>query len=148
MMRAVLALISAACLLPAAARGNSDSDALFQFGLIGSWSFDCQAPPSPRNPYLNFALLHAGAPTRQVVTGKPEYDAVVPISDAAVVDDAHLRMSYPQGGVTITVTLLKEQRRIRPFEAVASDGTVSVSDGIAKSTGQATAWLTRCPDLP
>ena len=148
MIRALIAMTLAACFACTAARANEDSDALFQFGLIGSWAFDCQGPPSPRNPYLNFALLHPGAPTRQVVTGKPEYDTVVPISDATLIDDAHLRLSYPQGGVTITVTLLKEQRRIRPFDAVASDGTVAVADGIAKSTGQATAWLTRCPDLP
>lgn len=138
--------LAALPLLPGAARADSDSDALQQFGLIGNWALDCHAPPSPGNPFMNFIPSSAGKPTRQIVTGKPEYDSLVAISDTALLDASHLRLSYPQGKVTVTVTLVKDQRRVRPFEAVASDGTVSVKGGIVQFSGQPTRWLEKCPD--
>jgi hypothetical protein len=133
-------------LLPTASQAGKDSDELLQFGLVGSWALDCTKPPSPANPFVNFTPSTAGQPTRQVITGKPQFDSLVPLSDAQMLDATYLRVSYPQGRVTITVTLLKDQRRIRPYEAVASDGTVSVSGGNVKATGQPTSWLLKCAD--
>ncbi len=130
------AFLSRTCLAAAGARGSACRQrqrCASQFGLIGSWSFDCQKPPSPANPFINFMPSTADQPTRQIITGKPEYDSLVPLSDVAMLDMTHLRLSYPQGGVTVTVTLLKEQRRIRPYEAVASDGTTSVNGGNRQS---------------
>ena len=68
----------------------------------------------------------------------------MPISDAALLDDTHLRLSYPQASVTITATLLKDKQRIRPVEAVASDGNVSIHGGLVQRTGQPTGWLQKC----
>jgi hypothetical protein len=133
-------------LMPAIAQAGKDSDELQQFGLVGSWSFDCSKTPSPANPFINFIPSTAGQPSRQVITGKPQYDSLVPLSDAQMLDATHLRLTYPQGGVTVTVTLVKEQRRIRPYEAVASDGTVSVSRGVVKASGLPTGWLLKCAD--
>jgi hypothetical protein len=95
---------------------------------------------------MSFTPSTAGQPTRQIITGKPQYDRLVPLSSAEMLDATHLRLSYPQGSVMITVTLLKDQRRIRPYEAVASDGTVSVSGGNIRATGQPTSWLLKCAD--
>ena len=145
MRRRVLAL-ALVLLEPSASQAARDSDALVQFGLIGNWAFDCKKPPSPANPFVNFTPSSAGQPMRQLVTGKPQYDSLVPIHDVAMLDANYLRLSYPQGRVTITVTLLKQQNRIRPYEAMASDGTVSVSGGIAKATGRPTGWLLKCAD--
>jgi len=139
----VLALL---LLAPAVARAGKDSDALVQFGLIGNWALDCHKPPGAGNPFVSFTPSNAGQPTRQVITGDPEHDSLVPLRDVAVLDATHLRLTYPQGGVTITATLLKEQRRIRPYEAVASNGLVSVSGGNVKATGRPTAWLAKCAD--
>jgi hypothetical protein len=144
--RAFLFALASLPLAPAAAHAGKDSDALLQFGLIGTWAFDCQKPPSPADPFINFTPSTADQPTRQIITGKREYDSLVPLSDIAMLDMTHLRLSYPQGGVTVTVTLLKEQRRIRPYEAVASDGTTSVSGGNVKATGLPTNWLLKCAD--
>jgi hypothetical protein len=146
MRRVPAALLLSLSLLAGAAQAGADSDALLQFGLIGNWALHCQAPPSPANPFMSFMPSTAGQPTRQIITGKPEYDSLVPIRDATMIDNNHLRLSYPQAAVTITVTLVKEQRRIRPLEAVASDGTVSVKDGIVQFSGQPTNWLERCAD--
>jgi hypothetical protein len=144
--RAFLLALALLLLAPAVSRAGRDSDELLRFGLIGNWAFDCQKPPSPANPLINFAPSTAGQPTRQIITGKPEYDSVVPLSAVAMLDATHLRLSYPQGGVTVTVTLLKELRRFRPYDAVASDGTVSVSGGNVKATGLPTNWLLKCAD--
>ena len=142
-MLLALALLPA---LPKLSEAGADSDALLQFGLIGNWAFDCQKAPSPANPFVNFTFSSAGPPTRQIITGKPEFDSRVPLSDVAILDAMHLRLSYPQGGVTVTVTLLMELGRVRPYEAIASDGTVSVVGGTVKATGQPTNWLLKCGD--
>jgi hypothetical protein len=145
-MRPRLYLLALALLplMPALSWAGADSDAVLQFGLIGNWAFDCEKPPSPANPFINFAPSSAGEPTRQIVTGRPEFDSRVPLSNVEILDAMHLRLSYPQGGVTVTVTLLMELGRFRPYEAVASDGTVSVSGGNVKATGQPTNWLVKC----
>ena len=146
MRRCAYPLALALLFLPAIAHAGKDSDALVQFGLIGSWALDCRKPPSPANPFVTFTPSTAGEPTRQIVTGKPQYDSLVPLSDVALLDATHLRLSYPQGPVTVTVTLAKEPRRIRPYEAVESNGMVSVSGGMAKGTGLPTKWLLKCAD--
>jgi hypothetical protein len=139
-----IALVALLLFVPGLATAGADSDALTKFGLIGDWALNCKAFPSPTNPFMTFIPSTAGEPTRQIITGKPQYDSLVPISDAALLDDNHLRLSYPQGGVTITVTLVKDQKRIRPYEAQASDGTLSVSGGIVQRSGRPTAWLQKC----
>jgi hypothetical protein len=142
-------LLFALALLPltsASSEAGADSDALQQFGLIGNWAFDCHKPPSPANPFINFASSSAGQPTRQIITGRPKFDARVPLSDVAILDAMHLRLSYPQGGIKVTVILLMQLGRFRPYEAVVSDGTVSVSGGEVKATGQPTNWLVKCGD--
>ena len=144
--RALLLALGLLLLTPIDSRAGKDSDALERFGLIGGWSLDCQKPPSPANPFMSFTPSTAGQPTRQIITGKPEYDSLVPLSDAEMLDATHLRLSYPQGHVKVTVTLLKEQGRVRPYDAMASDGTVSVSGGNVKATGQPTSWLVKCVD--
>ncbi|HXR88112.1 MAG TPA: hypothetical protein VN728_14130 [Stellaceae bacterium] len=144
--RAFALALAFALLVPVVSRAGADSDALLQFGLIGHWAFDCQKPPSPANPFINFNFTGSGQPTRQIITGKPEIDSRVPLSNVTILDALHLRLSYPQGGVTVTVTLLMELGRVRPYEAIASDGTVSVSGGNVTATGQPTNWLLKCPD--
>lgn len=139
-----VALAAFLLFVPALARASADSDALTKFGLIGDWAANCKAFPSPTNPFVTFIPSTAGQPTRQVITGKPQLDSLVPISDAARIDDTHLRLSYPQGGVTITATLLRDKQRIRPVEAVASDGNVSIHGGLVQRTGQPTGWLQKC----
>lgn len=138
--------VASLSLTPAVSHAGKDSDELKQFGLVGSWSFDCSKTPNPANPFISFVPSTAGQPSRQVITGKPQYDSLVPMTDVKMLDATHLRLTYPQGGVTVTVTLLKEQRRIRPYEAVASDGTVSVSRGVVKASGLPTGWLLKCAD--
>jgi len=144
MRHLALAAMLPLALMPALACAGGDSDTLTKFGLIGDWAFDCKAFPSPTNPFVTFIPSTAGQPTRQITTGNPQHDALVPIGDTALLDDTHLRLSYPQGAVTVTVTLLKDNGRVRPLEARASDGTVSVVAGLVQRTGQPTAWLEKC----
>ena len=144
--RSFLLALALLPLMPALSEAGADSDALVQFGLIGNWAFDCQKPPGPANPFISFTFSRAGEPTRQIITGRPEFDRRVPLSDVAILDAMHLRLSYPQGGVKVTVILLMELGRFRPYEAVVSDGTVSVSGGEVKATGQPTSWLLKCGD--
>jgi hypothetical protein len=144
--RSLLLALALLAVTSASSEAGADSDALLQFGLIGNWAFDCQKPPSPANPFVNFALSSGGQPTRQIITGSPKFDTRVPLSDVAILDAMHLRLSYPQGAIKVTVILLMQLGRFRPYEAVVSDGTVSVSGGEVKATGQPTNWLVKCGD--
>lgn len=146
MTRIIFGLVSLALLFAGSARASNDSDVLAQFGLVGSWASDCHAVPSPTNPFVNFTFSDTGQPMRLVIAGKPQYQSMVPLSDMRSIDETHLQFSYPQAGVTVTVILVKEQNRIRPYRAMASDGTVSVENGIVKSSGQETKWLLKCGD--
>jgi hypothetical protein len=130
--------------VPGIAWAGADSDAVVQFGLIGSWALNCKAPPSPANPFMSFDPSADGEPIRQIITGRPQYDSHVPVSKVSAIGTTRLQLSYPQGGVTITVVLEKDQQGIRPIDATASDGIVSVKDGIVQYTGQPTAWLIKC----
>jgi hypothetical protein len=142
--------IFASCvvLLPAVAHAGPDSDAIVGFGLIGTWALNCQASPGPTNPFTSFNPSDTNEPTRQIVTGRPQYDGSVPLTRVTEIGATRLQFDYPQGGVTITVVLEKEdkdsQHRIRPINATASDGTVSVKDGIVQYNSQPTAWLYKC----
>jgi hypothetical protein len=144
MMRTLFWLVSSTLLFAGSARADNDADVLAQFGLVGSWAADCHAVPSPTNPFVNFTFSDTGQPMRLVIAGKPQYQSMVPLSEMVSVDETHLQFSYPQAGVTVTVILVKEQNRIRPYRAIASDGTVSVENGIVKSSGQETNWLLKC----
>jgi hypothetical protein len=142
--RLVVLLAALAVIVPGAAWAGADSDAVVQFGLVGSWALNCQAAPSPANPFMSFDPSTSGEPIRQIITGRPQYDSHVPVSKVSAIGTARLQLTYPQGGVTITVVLEKDQQRIRPIDAMASDGTVSVKDGIVQYSGQPTAWLFKC----
>ena len=146
MTRTAVLLVSSALLFAGSANADNDADAMVQFGLVGSWAPDCHAVPSPTNPFVNFTFSDTGQPMRLVIAGKPQYQSMVPLSDLVAIDETHLQLSYPQAGVTVTVILMKEPNRIRPYRAGVSDGTVSVENGVVKSSGQETNWLLRCAD--
>lgn len=145
MMRlAVLAFALLALSSPAWA--EADSDALIQFGLIGSWALDCHAPPSLANPFETLIPSKTGEPTRHLSTGNPALDRAEPIHDVILITADRLRLSYPQNSVTVTVVFLKQDGRIRVLESTTSNGLTVVSGGIVQRNGQQTAWLEKCPD--
>ncbi len=127
------------------ARAGTDSDMLTQFGLIGSWAIDCRAPPSLANPFQNFVPSTEGQPSRQLITGNPDYDRIEPISGVALIAADRLRLSFPQNGIMVTVVLAKDKGRIRPIESATSNGETVVSGGIVQRNGQETSWLQKCP---
>lgn len=144
MRLAVLALALLALSSPAWA--EADSDALIQFGLIGSWALDCHAPPSLANPFETLIPSKTGEATRRLVTGNPALDRVEPIHDVILITADRLRLSYPQNSVTVTVVFLKQDGRIRVLESTTSNGLTVVSGGVVQRNGQQTAWLEKCPD--
>ena len=126
------------------ARAGADSDALAKFGLVGSWAIDCHAPPSLSNPFQSFILSTAGDPIRQDIVGDPDRDRIVPIHDVVVIASDRLRLSFAQGGIAVTVVLVKDKGRVRPLESTTSDGRTIVSGGVVQRTGQQTIWLQKC----
>jgi hypothetical protein len=133
------------CAAAAPAQAGADSDVLTKFGLIGSWAIDCRAPPSMANPFQTFVPSNEGQPTRQLITGNPDYDRIEPISDAILIAPDRLRLSFPQNGITVTIVLVKNQGRVRPLESTTSTGETVVSGGVVQRNGQETSWLEKCP---
>lgn len=128
------------------AHAGADSDALVKFGLIGSWAVDCHAPPSLANPFQTFVASNAAQPTRQLITGNPAIDRLQPLYDVALIASDRLRLSYAQGGVTVTVVLIKDAGRVRPIESTTSSGETVVSGGVVQRNGMQTTWLEKCPE--
>jgi hypothetical protein len=133
-------------LLPVSAHAGADSDAMVKFGLIGSWAVDCHAPPSLANPFQTFVASNAAQPTRQLIVGNPSIDRLQPLYDVALLAADRLRLAYAQGGVTVTVVLIKQEGRIRPIESTTSSGETVVSGGIVQRDGRSTTWLEKCPE--
>ena len=128
-----------------AARAETDSDTLAQFGLIGSWALDCHAPASLANPFETLVPSKTGEAARRLSTGNPALDRIEPIHDVILITADRLRLSYPQNSITVTVVFLKENGRIRVLESTTSNGLTVVSGGIVQRNGQQTAWLEKCP---
>jgi len=128
-----------------AAWAGPDSDALTQFGLIGSWAADCSAAPSLANPFQTFVASNYGEPTRQLMAGNPLVDRIMPIHDVILVTGDRLRLSFEQNGVVVTIVLLKDGNRVRPIESTTGDGRTLVSGGIVQNTGAQTQWVVKCP---
>lgn len=140
-----MALAGLLLALASGAQASEDSDLLAKFGLIGSWAVDCQKPPSLSNPFQSFVPSNFGTPTRQLLVGNPAYDRIMPVHDVFLITDDRLRLSFEQGGLVVTVVLVKEGERIRPLEATTDRGMTTVSGGVVLGTGQPTTWLEKCP---
>jgi hypothetical protein len=142
--QAALLMFAAVMLAAPAARAGTDSDTLVEFGLVGSWAADCNAPPSRTNPYQSFVPSPGGPPLRRLSFGDGTNDSTVALRQIALVARDQLAFSFDQHGVIVNIILLKLNARVRPLESATADGRVLVTAGIVKRTGEMTVWLHQC----
>jgi len=139
---ALLALF--AVLSPALA--DSDSDQLIRAGMIGTWTFDCNALPSKSNPYITYAPSVHGSPTRTVLIGVPvalPMEVVTEVRSIAE-DRISLTQTSPDGSKLRLILLLSGNRH-RSLQSIDGKGSVLIKDGRFTKDGSETRWLTRCP---
>ena len=136
-------LVLLAALLPA--RADSDSDRLIQAGMIGTWTFDCNAFPSQANPHITYAPSLRGSPTRTVLIGASGVlPAELVTQVESIADDRISLAQTSRNGSTVRLILLVRGNRHRSLQSIDSDGRVLVKDGRFIKDGSETRWLTRC----
>lgn len=141
---AAMLVLAATMLAASGARADADSDTLVEFGLVGSWAADCNAPPSRANPYQLFVPSESGPPLRRLIVGDGINDSTVALRKVERVANDQLAFSFDQNGVTVDIIILKAGARVRPLESATGDGRVLVSAGIVKRTGEMTVWIGQC----
>jgi hypothetical protein len=154
------------------ARSNEAGDALRQFGLLGSWSANCeQDPKSPDGERITYWISFFGTPrVTEILTHRTfvtnigytvqENESRI-VEAGQMVDKSHIKIkvvltSHKENGNTvelpeffnqpITSVILKDDSRIRVVAATSLEGGLSIGNGQYKSSGRETPWLLRCPD--
>jgi hypothetical protein len=130
------------------ASAESPVKVLDEFGLYGTWADDCNADPSPTNPYAIFQLTSRGNVELRHDFG-PLYDEMVyRIVEAQRL--SYYRLALRQlltsdDQIALNVVMMKSNDRIRVWSSHGTDGTTFVENGeIPAAKDQETGWMMRC----
>jgi hypothetical protein len=119
-------------------------DKLRQFGLIGTWAYDCNEPASPGNPHVTFTVPPSGSPVRLLRTGVATLDGITQIDGAHAVNNKRLEMSWTLSGIKFQTVIEIAGERLRAVESIGSDGGTYIRDGKFTGTACDTQWFSRC----
>lgn len=127
------------------AQANPTQDAATRFGLPGTWSPNCAAPPSPHNEYVRWSFA-AGGKISEVYDDGPtlannsyRWDTARLVGSNTIVLDG----VFFGNGLGQHVELLKQAGRIRPQNSRDSSGRKLVVNG-AFPSGGGPPWFERC----
>jgi len=144
---AAVLVFAAATAMPVHA---APADALFEeFGLIGSWAFNCQAPASPANPHVSITVPNPGLVLEEHSLGANyavnRYSIVS--AERLSADELAVEVIFQPGTDAEErqklVFLIRDKTRRTMFNQV-EDGPVRVKDGIALARGSKTPVLKKC----
>ncbi|MCW5748549.1 MAG: hypothetical protein KIT36_20335 [Alphaproteobacteria bacterium] len=139
----LFAIASLLAIAPGSASAQSVADVLQQWGLLGTWSADCQAPLSkaPRVTYVR----------------QPDGNArhVLALGDGRQIDSPVLAArNRPEGGLEVTVNQSQEvisyvlvrgeDGRVRSLSSRRPNGDYYIRDGKLLANGAPTPWLRQC----
>jgi len=119
-------------------------DELKQFGLIGTWAYNCNEPAARSNPHVTFTAPPSGSPVRLLRTGDAALDGITQIDGAHAVDNKRLEMSWTLGGIKFLTVIEIAGERLRAVESIGSDGSTYIRDGKFIDTNRDTQWFSRC----
>jgi hypothetical protein len=147
--RVFLALALVASLSISFARAQaSTADVISNWGLVGTWSENCDQPPSRINMDYSYVIQAGGhvSQQRDFGDGRDANDVL----HAAVLPDRSLELTVRFQNLTPPQTrkwvLAKgSDGRIRSIANSKVDGTdQSIRDGKSTTNGKNTRWLARC----
>lgn len=140
--------VFALLLLTATARAQSPTNAVEEFGLLGTWAIDCAQSPSPRNEHTVFAVTSIGTVQLRNDFGIAYDEMVYRVVAARRVgpDMIALRQVLTTDkDVVLDVVMLKVDDKVRIWSSRGRDGKALVREGTIPSTnGQETRWALRC----
>ena len=147
MLKISLGVIAAASVfsVQSASAAATVSETLRDFGLLGSWASQCDAPADIKNDRKTYSVISVDVVQEANDLG-PQYEPNVSSITAAerLAPDRLQYTSTLQNGVTRTLIILMRGNTIRTMSNIRSDGTALVKDGNILSNGNATPALTRC----
>jgi hypothetical protein len=135
-------------MLTALAQAQSPTNAVEEFGLLGSWAIDCAQSPSPRNEHSVFSVTSVGTIQLRNDFGINYDEMVYRVVAAKRLDTDKLQLRQvltTDRSIVLDVVMLKIDDKVRVWSSRGSDGTALVRDGAIPSTnGQETRWALRC----
>ena len=131
----------------AAGAQNDVKRAVLDFGLIGVWAAECDAPPGPTNNLATFAVTPSGTVSLKYEVGSQYKPTRYTIVRARPLDERRIELHEDRLDVqphySLDVVLNKADGRIRVWSSIKSDGTVLVRDGRVIGLRD-TKWQSRC----
>ncbi len=111
-------------------------EAFRTFGLIGTWSPDCQREPAPDNPRVSWNVID-GAIIHTVTFDGRTLALVDTVSSAEIMDNDIIRFTAVRaGGFALITTLRIMNGRIRTIRSKGSDGRVYYDHAVELATGK------------
>ena len=153
-MKSVVVRFLAAIVFLSFALGGSMASAetiretLESFGFFGTWATRCDEPASPGNNVRIAAVSVAGDPVFTESLGENSEENVYVILGAQRLGDDAIALRIKLNGTNEQELVMRRAwGRIRTFSnRDGRGGRAIVANGIVKSSGRATPWLTRCGD--
>lgn len=140
--------IAVLALLPAVsgARSPGLSATMEQWGILGTWSTDCSAPPGADNTIYTYVRRGDGVFLDRDGQGFKDSS---PITKARVLPDGMIEywVTFGVRGrqvVQINTYAKRADGRIRIFFNRRPDGSATVEDGRLTQSGEETAWREKC----
>jgi hypothetical protein len=119
-----------------------------EFGLLGTWSDDCKAHPSPSNQYASFSVTSRGTVMLRNDFGPDYGEMVYRIVDVRRIGEFRISLRQlltTDDQIALDIVMLKANDRIRIWSSRGADGSQYVQDGLVPAANNhETAWMGRC----
>lgn len=138
-----LSIVFVVLSVPLDAQAQSIKEALQEFHLFGTWSPNCDESPEQANAWIAYVGSADGNVTRQQIVDERGTSHIYRILSARRAAAQQLALTYELGHNTAYLLIEFRDDRHRTLEARFGE-TTNIEEGIMKSTGRETAWLSRC----
>jgi hypothetical protein len=139
-------LVVLGCVLARPAGAETIRETLETFGFFGTWAMQCGEPASPENNVRSASIAPTGDPIfTDTLSPHGEPNVYVILSARRAGDDTLVLRIKLNGRMEQELAMRRAENRIRTFgNRDPRSGAAVVRNGVVKSTGRATPWLTRC----
>jgi hypothetical protein len=141
--RFLSALLSGVLFTAIDARAETIRETLEEFHLFGTWSPNCDIPPTQMNAWIEYLSSAEGGVTHRSIVDEDGKSYNSPVLSARRVAPDRLALAYKFGDRTASLLMEFRGDRHRTLDARAGE-IVNIEAGILKSTGKETEWMLRC----